>query len=58
LTVNSDLFAVGFLAKITTALAAKGISMNAYSAYHHDHLLVPFERKEEAMEILDKLSKS
>ncbi|MFH1261818.1 MAG: ACT domain-containing protein [Candidatus Micrarchaeota archaeon] len=58
LTVNSDLFAVGFLAKITTALAAKGISVNAYSAYHHDHLLVPFERKEETMEILAALSKS
>jgi uncharacterized protein len=58
LNVNSDLMAVGFLAKIATALAAEGISVNAYSAYHHDHLLVPFEKKDSAMRALEKLSKS
>jgi hypothetical protein len=58
LGVNSDPMAVGFLAKIAAALAAKGISVNAYSAYHHDHVLVPFEKKDLAMRTLDALSKS
>jgi hypothetical protein len=58
LEVNSDLMAVGFLAKITDELAKKGISVNAFSAYHHDHLFVPFEKKDEVMGILAKLSKA
>lgn len=56
LTVHSDLMAVGFLAKITEALAREKISVNVFSAYHHDHLLVPFDKKEKAMKALEKLS--
>ena len=56
LSINSDLSAVGFLAKITDVLAKEGISVNAFSAYFHDHLLVPYERKKDAMEALKKLS--
>ncbi len=56
LEVNSDLFAVGFLARITQVLAKEEISVNAFSAYYHDHLLVPYERKENAMAALEKLS--
>lgn len=52
LTVHSDLYAVGLLAKVTSALASEGISANAFSAYHHAHLFVPYERTDEAMEIL------
>jgi hypothetical protein len=55
LGVNSDLDAVGFLAKITEALAKEKISVNAFSAYHHDHLFVPFERKEDALAAIGKL---
>ena len=55
LNVHSDLMAVGFLAKVTEALAKEGISANAFSAYHHDHLLVPYERRDDAMEALEKL---
>ena len=58
LGVNSDLMAVGFLARIAAALAAEGISVNAYSAYHHDHILVPSEKKDLAMQALEKLSKT
>jgi len=43
---------VGFLAAITTMLAAKDISVNAVSAYFHDHIFVPYERREDAMECL------
>ena len=56
LEVNSDLFAVGFLAKVTEALANAGISVNAFSAYYHDHLLVPYGKREEAMAALGELS--
>jgi len=56
LSINSDLFAVGFLAKITEALAKEKISVNAFSAYFHDHILVPYGRKEDAMDALGKLS--
>ncbi|MBD3210430.1 ACT domain-containing protein [Candidatus Micrarchaeota archaeon] len=50
--------AVGFLAKITQALAEKKISVNAFSAYHHDHLFVPYGRKEDTMETLRRISES
>jgi len=55
LNVYSDLMAVGFLAKITAGLAKEKISVNAFSAYHHDHLLVPWERKEDALKALKRL---
>lgn len=57
LTIHSDLTEVGFLAAITKKLAEAGISVNAVSAYYHDHLFVPINRSKEAMEILILLSK-
>ncbi|SMB85106.1 amino acid-binding ACT domain protein [Hymenobacter roseosalivarius DSM 11622] len=56
LNVHSSLEAVGFLARITGALAAHGISVNAVSAFYHDHLFVPTDRAEEAMRVLHELS--
>jgi hypothetical protein len=56
LNVQSDLLAVGFLAKITGALAKEGISANAISAYHHDHIFVPYEKRAKALETLRKAS--
>ncbi|MDA9435295.1 ACT domain-containing protein [Bradyrhizobium sp. CCBAU 51627] len=56
LTVHSALDAVGFLAAITARLAEAGISVNAVSAFHHDHLFVPAERADEAMVVLRKMS--
>ena len=55
-TVHSALDAVGFLAAITTRLAAAGISVNAVSAFHHDHLFVPDDRADEAMALLQDMS--
>ena len=49
LNVHSDLNAVGFLAVITKKLAEAGISVNPVSAYYHDHLFVPWEKRELAM---------
>jgi hypothetical protein len=56
LTVHSSLEAVGFLAAVTAPLAEAGISVNAVSAFYHDHLFVPLERAEEAMVILQGLA--
>ena len=58
LQVDSSLMAVGLLAKVTEALAREKIPVNAFSAYFHDHLLVPFEKKDEALAALKKLQKS
>jgi uncharacterized protein len=54
--VHSDLAAIGFLAVITSKLAAKGISVNAVSAYYHDYLFVPSERAAEAILVLEALT--
>jgi hypothetical protein len=56
LTVYSSLDAVGFLAAITARLAEAGISVNAVSAFHHDHLLVPEQRADEALKLLQNMS--
>lgn len=57
LTAQSALDAVGFLAAITARLAAAGISVNAVSAFHHDHLFVPGDRADDAMVLLQEMSK-
>jgi hypothetical protein len=56
LMVHSSLDAVGFLAAITTKLAASGISVNPVSAFYHDHLFVPVEKAELAMTRLCEFS--
>ena len=56
LTVHSALEAVGFLAAITARLAEAGISVNAVSAFHHDHLFVPAHRADEALTVLQSMS--
>ena len=58
LTVHSALDAVGFLAAITARLADAGISVNAVSAFHHDHLFVPVDRADEAMAVLQMMSRA
>ena len=52
LSIHSNLEAVGFLAAITTALAAIDIPVNAVSAYYHDHIFVPYGRRDDALECL------
>jgi hypothetical protein len=58
LNVHSSLEAVGFLATVAARLAAAGISANAVSAFYHDHLFVPVERAEEAVNILKQLART
>ena len=57
LSVHSSLEAVGFLAAITGRLADAGISVNAVSAYYHDHLFVPDHRAHEALQLLLDMSR-
>ena len=57
LTVHSSLEAVGFLAAIAGRLADAGISVNAVSAYYHDHLFVPEHRADEALQLLQDMPK-
>jgi hypothetical protein len=52
LTIHSDMAAVGFMAALSTALADAGISCNVISAAYHDHLFVPYEERDRAMETL------
>ncbi|WGR75111.1 MULTISPECIES: ACT domain-containing protein [unclassified Bradyrhizobium] len=57
LTAHSALDAVGFLAAMTACLAEAGISVNAVSAFYHDHLFVPTDRADEALAVLQAMSK-
>ena len=54
--VHSSLEAVGLTAVLSTALADRGIACNVLAGYHHDHLLVPLDRADEAIEALESLA--
>jgi uncharacterized protein len=57
LGVHSSLAAVGLTALVATALAERGISANVIAAFQHDHVFVPWERREEAVSTLEALSR-
>lgn len=56
LKVHSSVSAVGFIAVISRALADQGIAANVFAGYHHDHVLVPAARAQQAMTILRELA--
>ncbi|WP_210506920.1 ACT domain-containing protein [Naasia sp. SYSU D00057] len=56
LTVHSSLEAVGMAAAVSAALAGAGIPCNMFAGYHHDHLLVPLDRADDALGALRGLS--
>jgi hypothetical protein len=56
LGVESSLDAVGMMAAVSAALAAHGISCNPVSAFLHDHVFVPWDRREDALAALAHLS--
>ncbi len=55
LNVHSALDAVGFLAKVTTRLAALGMGVNPVAGFYHDHLFVPSDRADDAMTALGEM---
>ena len=57
LNIHSALDAVGFLAAITTRLATLAMGVNPVSAFYHDHLFVPADRAEDALQALQDMTK-
>ena len=57
LHVHSDLQAVGLTAAFAHALGQAGISCNVVAGAFHDHIFVPFEKAEAAMDALLRLQR-
>lgn len=55
LKVHSSLDAVGLTAAVASKLAAHGISANVIAAYYHDHIYVPTDKAEMALQLLSQL---
>lgn len=58
LSVHSALEAVGLTASIAQALSERGISANVVAALHHDHVFVAEDRAQDALEVLQALSRA
>lgn len=56
LSIHSSLEAVGLTAAISGALAQAGISANVVAAFFHDHIYVPYEKAEAAMQCLEGIA--
>ncbi|MGY6637630.1 MAG: ACT domain-containing protein [Erythrobacter sp.] len=56
LMVHSALEGVGLTAAVSGALASAGIACNVVAGFHHDHLFVPWERRDEALAVLQRLA--
>jgi uncharacterized protein len=56
LTVQSSLEAVGLTAAFARALADAAISANVIAGLHHDHIFVPWPRRDDAMLALHDLA--
>jgi len=56
LDVHSSLEAVGFMARIATTLAAHNMGVNPVAGFFHDHLFVPEDRAEDAIEVLQDIA--
>lgn len=58
LTVHSSLAAVGLTAAVSQALTTASISCNVIAGAFHDHLLVPWDRRDEALAALRGLQQA
>jgi uncharacterized protein len=56
LRVQSSLTAVGLMAAVSAALAKRGIPCNPVSAFLHDHVFVPWDRRDDALDALSHLT--
>jgi hypothetical protein len=52
LTVQSSLEAVGLTAAFAATLGAHDIPCNVLAGYHHDHILVPVDKAQRAIDAL------
>jgi hypothetical protein len=55
LTVDTSWELVGLTAAVAARLAESGIPANVLAGYHHDHVLVPADRADEAIAALRSL---
>ena len=58
LTVHSSLEAVGLTAAVARALTEANISCNVVAAYYHDHIFVPANDSEQALQALNALTEA
>ena len=58
ITVHTALEGVGLTAALSRALADAGIACNVLAGYHHDHLLVPYDRADAAEAVLAALRRA
>ena len=56
LNVHSALDAVGLTAAVSACLARHGIPANMLAGFYHDHVLVPSEQAEQALQALRGMS--
>ena len=56
LRVQSSLTAVGLMAAVSASLAKRGIPCNPVSAFLHDHIFVPWDRRDDALDALSHLT--
>ena len=57
LGVHSSLNAVGLTAAFSSKLGEHGISANVIAGYYHDHIFVPEELADKAIEALNELAR-
>jgi uncharacterized protein len=58
LRVHSSLDAVGLTADVARQLATGGISCNVVAGYFHDHLFVPIDKADLAVNLLRELTRA
>lgn len=54
--VHTSLEGVGLTAALSAELASAGIPCNVLAGYFHDHLLVPADRADEAVALIEALA--
>ncbi len=57
LEVHSSLEGVGLTAQVAGVLADAGIACNVIAGFYHDHLFVPWDSRDDALGLLEQLSK-
>jgi len=55
--VHTSLELVGLTAALAKALTESGISANVIAAYYHDHIFVPFDKQNEAVDAIMNLQR-
>ncbi|GAB3305406.1 ACT domain-containing protein [Epidermidibacterium keratini] len=58
LSAQTGLHVVGVTAVVSSAFAEAGISCNVLAGLNHDHLLVPWKQREDAIEVIRDVSQA